>query len=220
MERTGGVTSLGQALTGNLPGVVTMTSTGEPGAEDPQITIRGVTSWSNSDPLVLVDGIERPMSSVDINSVASISVLKDASATAVFGVRGANGVILITTKRGAEGKATINVSASSTLKTYSKLPDMMDAYDALSLRNTVIERELGYAPAQWVNYKPYDILDKYRNPADITEAERYPNVDWVDYLLKDVTASYNANINVSGGTRIVKYFASVDYSHEGDMYKK
>ena len=130
LERTGGVTSLGQALTGNLPGVVTMTSTGEPGAEDPQITIRGVTSWNNSDPLVLVDGIERPMSSVDINSVASISVLKDASATAVFGVRGANGVILITTKRGAEGKATINVSASSTLKTYSKLPDMMDAYDA------------------------------------------------------------------------------------------
>ena len=83
LERTGGVTSLGQALTGNLPGVVTMTSTGEPGAEDPQITIRGVTSWNSSDPLVLVDGTERPMSSVDINSVASISVLKPYSAYAV-----------------------------------------------------------------------------------------------------------------------------------------
>ena len=139
LERTGGVTSLGQALSGNLPGVVTMSSTGQPGDEDPTITIRGVTSWNNSAPLVLVDGIERPMSSVDINSVATISVLKDASATAVFGVRGANGVILITTKRGEEGKATVNISASSTLKTYSKLPDMMDAYDALSLRNQVIE---------------------------------------------------------------------------------
>ena len=93
LERTGGVTSLGQALTGNLPGVVTMTDTGKPGDEDPKITIRGVTSWNSSDPLVLVDGVERPMASVDINSVASISVLKDASATAVFGVRGANGVI-------------------------------------------------------------------------------------------------------------------------------
>ena len=79
LERTGGVTSLGQALTGNLPGVVTMTTTGKPGDEDPKITIRGVTSWNSSDPLVLVDGVERPMSNVDINSVASISVLKDAS---------------------------------------------------------------------------------------------------------------------------------------------
>ena len=146
LERTGGVTSLGQALTGNLPGVVTMTDTGKPGDEDPKITIRGVTSWNSSDPLVLVDGVERPMSSVDISSVASISVLKDASATAVFGVRGANGVILITTKRGEEGKAVININASTTLKTYSKLPDMMDAYDALSLRNQVIENELAYHP--------------------------------------------------------------------------
>ena len=81
LERTGGVTSLGQALTGNLPGVVTMTATGKPGEEDPEITIRGVTSWNGSKPLVLVDGVEREMSAVDINSVASISVLKDASAT-------------------------------------------------------------------------------------------------------------------------------------------
>ena len=149
LERTGGVSSLGQALTGNLPGVVTMTTTGMPGEEDPKITIRGVTSWNSSDPLILVDGVERPMNSVDINSVETISVLKDASATAVFGVRGANGVILITTKRGAEGKAVININASTTLKTYSKLPDMMDSYDALSLRNQVIESELAYKPEAW-----------------------------------------------------------------------
>ena len=220
LERTGGVSSLGQALTGNLPGVVTMTTTGQPGDEDPKITIRGVTSWNSSDPLVLVDGVERPMNSVDINSVASISVLKDASATAVFGVRGANGVILITTKRGEEGKAVININASTTLKTYSKIPDMMDAYDALSLRNQVIESELAYHPDSWSYYLTQDRLNKYRYPANLAEAERYPNIDWVDYLLKNVATSYNANINISGGTKFVKYFASVDYTHEGDIYKK
>lgn len=219
LERTGGVSSLGQALTGNLPGVVTMTTTGKPGEEDPEITIRGVSSWNGSGPLILVDGIERPMSGIDINSVATISVLKDASATAVFGVRGANGVILITTKRGEEGKANVDINVSTTLKTYSKLPGLMDAYDALMLRNRVIENELGYVPEQWANYKPQDIINKYRWPANLEEFERYPNVDWADELLRDFTTSYNANVNVSGGTRFVKYFASLDYAHEGDLYK-
>ncbi len=219
LERTGGVTSLGQALTGNLPGVVTMTTSGQPGAEDPDIVIRGVSTWNNSEPLVLVDGIERPMSRVDINSVATISVLKDASATAVFGVRGANGVVLITTKRGEEGKANVDINVSSTLKTYSKLPDLMDSYDALMLRNRVIENELGYAPDQWINYRPQNFIDKYRWPANLEEFERYPNVDWVDELLRDVTTSYNANVNVGGGTNFVKYFVSMDYTHEGDLYK-
>lgn len=97
LERAGGVSSLGAALTGNLPGVITSSSTGMPGEEDPQIIIRTKSSWNNSEPLVLVDGVEREMSSVDISSVENISVLKDASATAVYGVKGANGVILITT---------------------------------------------------------------------------------------------------------------------------
>ncbi|MDR0962860.1 MAG: TonB-dependent receptor [Mediterranea sp.] len=220
LERTGGVSSLGQALTGNLPGVVTMTTTGKPGEEDPQITIRGVSSWNGSDPLVLVDGIERPMNSVDINSVATISVLKDASATAVFGVRGANGVILITTKRGEEGKANININVSTTLKTYSKLPAILDAYDTFGLRNKVIEGELGYTPTAWGKYQPHAIMDKYRNPANTAEFERYPNVNWVDELLKDVATSYNANISVAGGTSFVKYYASMDYQHEGDIYKQ
>ena len=220
LERSGGVTSLGQALSGNLPGVVTMSTTGKPGDEDPEIVIRGVTSPNSSSPLVLVDGVERPMSSVDINSVQSISVLKDASATAVFGVRGANGVILITTKRGQEGKATININASTTLKSYSKLPDMMDAYDALSLRNQVIESELPFRPEAWSYYLTQNRLNKYRNPANQEEFERYPNVDWVDELLKDVALSYNVNVNLAGGTKFVKYFVNADYSHEGDIYKK
>lgn len=116
LERAGGVPSLGQTLTGNLPGVVTTASTGMPGDEDPKIIIRTQSSWNNSDPLVLVDGIERPMNTVDISSVETISVLKDASATAVYGVKGANGVILITTKRGKEGKAQVRVKANTTVK--------------------------------------------------------------------------------------------------------
>ena len=95
LERAAGVHDIGAALTGNMPGVTTTQSSGMPGDEEPQITIRGASSWNSSSPLVLVDGIERPMSSVDISSVESISALKDASATAVYGVKGANGVILI-----------------------------------------------------------------------------------------------------------------------------
>lgn len=127
LERAAGISDIGSALTGNLPGVVTMSSSGMPGEEEPQIIIRGASSWNNSSPLVLVDGIERPMSSVDIQSVATISVLKDASATAVYGVKGANGVILITTKRGQEGKAQINVSANAIMKMPSKIPEKYDS---------------------------------------------------------------------------------------------
>eukprot|EP01136_Pigoraptor_vietnamica_P014710 Opistho-1_new@57152 len=88
LERTGGVSSLGAALTGNLPGVITTASTGMPGEEDPQILIRGRSTWNNASPLILVDGVERSLNNIDISSVASVSVLKDASATAVFGVKG------------------------------------------------------------------------------------------------------------------------------------
>ena len=130
LERAGGVADIGSALTGNLPGVITSSSSGMPGEEDPKIVIRGVSSWNSSDPLILVDGIERPMSSVDIHSVQSISVLKDASATAVYGVKGANGVILITTKRGTEGKAKISASVSSAVKFVSKLPETYGSSDA------------------------------------------------------------------------------------------
>jgi len=220
LERAGGVSSVGAALTGNLPGVITSSSTGMPGAEDPDIIIRGATTWNGSQPLVLVDGIERPMNSVDISSVATVSVLKDASATAIFGVNGANGVILITTKRGQEGKAAINVTYNSTLKSVSKLPGKLDSYDALMLRNRVIESELGTSPDSWVDITPQDIINKYRYPANLEESERYPNVNWADELFKNTAWSHNANINISGGTQFVKYYAAIDYLHEGDLYKE
>ena len=219
LERTGGVSSLGAALTGNLPGVITMASTGMPGEEDPQIVIRGISSWNNSEPLVLVDGIERPMSAVDISSVQSVSVLKDASATAVYGVKGANGVILITTKRGQDGKAKIEVGMNAVAKVASKLPGHADSYGALYVRNQAIENELGLAPDSWTKITPAAILDKYRDPATLEEAERYPNVDWEKEMFRDVAMSYNPHVNISGGTKNVKYFAAIDFLHEGDLFK-
>lgn len=220
LQRTGGVSSLGAALTGNLPGVITVATQGTPGAEDPRIYIRGQSTWNNSDPLILVDGIERPMNSVDIGSVETISVLKDASATAVFGVKGANGVILITTKRGREGKAEIRFTGNATVKIPSKLASKHDAYDAIKIRNQAIERELGVSPSSWYSYVPYAELEKYRNPANQEEAERYPNIDWQKQLVKDHVMSYNGSLNISGGSPLVKYFTSVDYLHEGDIIKK
>ena len=146
--------------------------------------------------------------------------MKDASATAVYGVKGANGVILITTKRGQEGAAVVDINVNMTAKVPSRLPGKKDSYDALSLRNRVIERELGLSSESWSDYTPQDILNKYRNPANLEESERYPNVDWVDALFKDYAMSYNANVNLSGGTSFVKYFASVDFLNEGDLFRE
>ncbi|MCA5004623.1 SusC/RagA family TonB-linked outer membrane protein [Sphingobacterium sp. WQ 366] len=219
LERTGGVTNLGMALTGNLPGLVTTSSTGMPGGEDPQILIRAQTSWNSSSPLILVDGIERSIGTIDIASVESISVLKDASATAVFGVKGANGVILIKTKEGIAGKATIRGRVNSTAKVPSKLPSKYDSYDGLSLRNRVVENELMVLPTTWAHIRPEEILLKYRNPLNDEEWDRYPNTDWEEELFREYATSYGANVNVQGGSDIVKYFASIDYVGEGDLFK-
>lgn len=219
LKRAGGINDISQALAGNLPGVVVTSSTGMPGAEDAQITVRAASSWNSSNPLVLVDGVERPMSSVDISSVQTVSVLKDASATAVYGVKGANGVILITTKRGQEGKATVDVTFNATLKAPSKLPNKYDAYDALMYRNESIEHELGIQSGAWDDISPMSFISMYRNQTTQEQRERYPNIDWQNELFKDYCMSYNANVNLSGGTNFVKYFVSVDYVNEGDLYQ-
>jgi len=220
LEKAGGVSSLGAALTGNLPGVITVASTGSPGQEDPKIYIRGLSTWNNSDPLILVDGIERPMNSVDIGSVETISVLKDASATAVFGVKGANGVVMITTKRGKEGKAVIRITANATMKVPSNLEGKMDSYDALGVRNNAIENELGLFPTAWAQYQPQSIRNLYRNQTTDLQRETYPNVDWANTLVKKSAMSYNTSLNVSGGTSSVKYFTAVDFLSEGDILNK
>ncbi|MCC4213631.1 SusC/RagA family TonB-linked outer membrane protein [Leeuwenhoekiella parthenopeia] len=220
LERAGNVPNIGSALAGNVPGVITTSSTGLPGAEDPQIFIRGLSTFNGGEPLILVDGIERPMNTVAISSVESISVLKDASATAVYGVRGANGVILITTKRGKSGRAVLRARLNTTVKAASKLPGKKDSYDTFLVRNQAIENELSIRPESWGAYMDQEIIDKYRFPANLAESERYPNVDWDDALFRDFAPSYNANLNISGGSEFVKYFAGADFQYEGDLIKE
>jgi TonB-linked SusC/RagA family outer membrane protein len=212
--KTGGVTNLSNAITGMLPGVVTIQNTGEPGADDARIFIRGQTTWNNSQPLILVDGVERAMNDIDPREVESISVLKDASATAVYGVKGANGVILITTKRGASGKPKLNISGNTTVKTLSRIPVLLGSYDALRLRNEAIEREINIDESVWGWYTPDEVLEHYRTQ-DMPEL--FPDVDWHEYMIEDYAISQRINTNVSGGTDFVKYFSSLSYISEGDI---
>lgn len=220
LEQAGGVTNVGEALQGRLPGVTTIQSDGLPGNTDPKIYIRGQSSWNgDGQPLILVDGIERSMGNIDLSEVDQISVLKDASATAVFGVKGANGVILLTTKRGQSGKAQLNVSANTTLKVPSKIPSQVEPYEAMLHANESIMRELMYSPASWNHIVPYQIADKYRNPANEEESYKYPNVDWEDLMLKDFAQDYRVNLNVRGGTDFAKYFGALSFQSTRDIFK-
>lgn len=225
LKQSGRVTDLKQSLTGNLPGVTTITSSGEPGGtrtdeSATQIFIRGQNTWNGGQPLILVDGVERSMENIDVNEVESISVLKDASATAVFGVKGANGVILITTKRGKLGKPQLTFSYNATALFVSRLPEKLDSYNTLRLKNEAIEREVVLNETSWADYTPMDIVERYRSPQTPLEAMLYPNVDWQDAVFKDVGMSHYASMNLRGGTKFAKYFGSLAYMHEGDMFRE
>jgi len=224
LKRTGNVTDLKQALTGQLPGIVTLTSSGEPGGittgeSATQIYIRGQNTWNGGQPLILVDGVERDMNNIDVNEVASISVLKDASATAVFGVKGANGVILITTKRGSVGKTKLSFNYTTTGKMLSKQPSKLDSYEAMMAKNEIIEREGVLNEPSWNAYVPYEIVQRYRRPQSDEYALIYPNVDWEDAMFKNLGFSHRATLSARGGSKAVQYFGSLAYLHEGDMFK-
>lgn len=213
-----GASDVGQALTGLLPGVVTIQSTGMPGDNDPKIFIRGLSSWNGGQPLILVDGIERSMSDIDVNEVESISVLKDASATAVFGVKGAEGVILINTKRGQAGKSKLEFSYRSSFKFNSRLPEKLNSYESLLYRNNAIENELSITEQEWNRYVPMHQLLRYKRSNQQPGDEYiFPDVDWTDELLGDYGLDHQANININGGSEFVKYFGSLGYLHEGDI---
>ncbi|MDR1667811.1 MAG: TonB-dependent receptor [Bacteroidales bacterium] len=217
LMRTGGVTSVSNALTGLVPGLTTLNYSGKPGSDNAEIIIRSKSTWNGSSPLILVDNVERDMNGIDIAEIESISVLKDASATAVFGVRGGNGVILVTTKRGKESKPVFSLSANVTAKLQSKMPKFLDSYDALWLRNQAIENQLGATPGHWNTYiVPVEILEQYR---DQTNPEMYPNVDWQAEMLRKVAWSQRYSMDVRGGTHFVKYFASLAYTYDGDILK-
>lgn len=208
-----GVTNVTNAITGKLSGVLTVQQTGQPGANDSEIYIRGLSSWNGSAPLVLVDGIERDFSDLDPNEINTLSVLKDASATAVFGAKGANGVIIVTTKRGAVGKPKLDVTASYGMQRATRIPDHIDSYTTMSMYNNALMNG-----QQFSDLLPQWYLDEYQNPSSELNALRFPNVNWFDLLSKPFAPTTNANFNISGGTNFVKYFCSLGYTNEGSFF--
>ncbi len=219
MERAAGIANVEEALQGNLPGVTAIQGSGIPGQSDMQIFIRGQSSWNGSGgPLILVDGVKRSMTDIDMNDIEKLSVLKDASATAVFGVEGANGVILITTKRGQVGKAQLSLAVNSTVKFVSKLPEKLDSYDAIMQANSSILRELPISPIGWGDFQPMSIVDKYRNPSSEEESYLYPNINYEDELLKDFAQDYRVNLSVRGGNKSAKYFGSLAFQTVNDIF--
>ncbi|WP_299059622.1 TonB-dependent receptor [uncultured Polaribacter sp.] len=219
LDRAAGITNVEEALQGNLPGVTAIQGSGAPGESNMKIFIRGQSSWNGSGgPLILVDGVKRSMTDIDMNDIENLSVLKDASATAVFGVEGANGVILITTKRGQTGKAQLSLNVNTTIKMISQLPEKLNSFDALTQANSSILRELAVLPSSWGDYTPGNILDRYRNPASLQESYIYPNVNWEDELLKDFAQDYRINLSVRGGNKTAKYFGSLAYQTVDDIF--
>lgn len=199
------VASMANALTGKVTGLASVQSSGQPGADDATLYVRGVGSLSAdlSQPLMLVDGVERSFFQLDPNEVESITVLKDASATAVFGVRGANGVILVTTKRGVQGKAKVNFSTTFAWQMPSRVPEFANsyeyatAYNNAQLHDGVSEDQLAFSS---------DIVEKFRTNSDPLV---YPSTSWTDMLIKNSALQTQHNFNISGGSERVKYFASL-----------
>ena len=205
------VGSVNNVLGGQLSGVTTVQYSGEPGSDAAEIFVRGKATWGDAAPLIQVDGVERSMTDIDPNEIESISVLKDASATAVFGVRGANGVVLITTRRGQEGKAKISVSTSFSALSPTKMVEQASALDYALFYNQMSDND-GLA-------HPFSdaIVQKFRDGSDPI---RFPSTKWADYIMKDFTLQHQHNINISGGNDHLKYFVSAGYYYQGGLFKE
>lgn len=194
-------------LAGQLAGVISVQRSGEPGASS-TFWIRGISTFgSSTTPLVLVDGIERDLDLVDIEDIKDFSILKDAAATAIYGVRGANGVILITTREGIVSKPQINIRFEAGMVQPTKVPDMLDAVQFAELWNAAAGSEV-YTP---------EVIQKYRDGSD---PDLYPNVDWVDYLYKDLSFNERVNVNVTGGGSTAKYYISGGFYNEDGLFAR
>ena len=222
LAQKGTVTNLTDALSGTIPGVTVLSSSGIPGGaidgnyNDSQILIRGQSTWNNASPLILVDGVERSMNDVDPNDVKSISVLKDASATSIFGVKGGNGVILITTKRGITGEAKFKVDANVSFKSVSRIPKVLEGYRSTLAKNYAIVNGLSVKPVTWGDYTSDQELE-YLQTGQYPDG--YANKDWAEAMLENYAITTKINTSVSGGTDFVKYFGSLGYVTDGDILK-
>lgn len=205
------VGSVSNMLSGQLAGLTTVQYSGEPGSDAASIFVRGQGTFNDSAPLVQVDGVERDFNEIDPNEIESISILKDASATAVFGVRGANGVVLITTKRGSQGKAKISISSSASIVAPTDPLEMANSYQYATFYNQMNDND----------GQPHVFSDAVVNKF-LTGSDpiRYPSVNWVDYCMKDMTFQSQHNINISGGTDKVRYFISAGVFTQGGLFEE
>ena len=210
--------SVANALSGAVTGLSSIQPSGQPGAENPSIYIRGTGSLSDelSKPLILVDGVERSFFQMDSHEIESITVLKDAASTAVFGVRGANGVVLVTTRRGVSGKPVISLNSSFGLTQALRNLKGMDSYTYATLYNeaqlsdnpSLTESQLGFSPF---------VIDMFRTNEDPI---MFPNVDWNDYLFKNLAWQTQHNLTLSGGGERFRYFVSLGYLLQDGMLKQ
>ena len=199
------------ALAGNVPGIIAMQSSGQPGKSTSRFWVRGISTFgASASAMILVDGFERNnIDDLNIEDIESFSVLKDASATAIYGSKGANGVILITTKHGKAGKININVKGEASYNTRTITPKFIDAPTYANLLNEArVTRNL--AP----QYQPEE-LALIRSGLD---PDFYPNVDWSKLLLKNGAMSYRADLSMSGGGNTARYFVSLSYVEDQGMY--
>ncbi|MEX0929864.1 MAG: TonB-dependent receptor [Balneolales bacterium] len=211
--------NLAVTLTGRLPGLITIQQSGEPGQDDPLMYLRGRSTLNGQNPIILVDGIERDLGYIDPNEVESVTILKDASSTALFGVRGANGVVLVTTRRGVAGAPRINYSYEHGFQDFTRTPSSLDSYDWALLRNEAWQNNHpGVDPNDPVNQPPFSdyALERYRlqdNP------EAYPNNDWHSLLMHDFVAQSRHNLSLSGGGDFAQYFVNVGHLNQGGQWK-
>lgn len=202
--------SLSNSFAGVVPGVFARQTTGNPGDNVSEFWIRGISTFgAGSSALVLVDGFERDLNDINVEDIETFTVLKDASTTAIYGSRGANGVVLITTKRGRDGKTRINGKVEYSYNTRTKTPEFVDGSTYARLMNEALESR-NMSPA----YSADDLylLDNQLDP------EVFPNIDWMKMLLKDGAPTFRANVDVNGGGSNARYYASVSYVEEGGMY--
>ncbi|MBW8334656.1 MAG: TonB-dependent receptor [Prolixibacteraceae bacterium] len=210
--KVGTTRSMSNNLAGQLAGVIAVQRSGEPGYDNSSFWIRGISTFGgNRNPLVLIDGIERSLDNIDPEEIASFSILKDASASAVYGVRGANGVILINTKRGEIGKPKITVRAEQGFTQPSQLPSFVGAADYLGIMNG-IRKENGKE-----GLYSQEHIDNTRNKVD---PDLYPDVNWLDMITKDQASNSRVNLSVSGGSEILRYSLVASYYSEDGIIER
>ena len=211
LEKTG-TSDITSALAGKVSGLLVYSQNGAPGQSDATLILRGLSSWNGSAPLVMVDGIERSMNMLSPTDIASVSVLKDASATAVYGAKGANGVILVTTKTGSKGAPKFSINVEQGLNSPMWTPEHVEAGTVTRMANIAYKNTQSFG-SQFSD----EIIKKYENQSD---PMRYPDVRWYDLLQKRFATSTNADFSVSGGSDRVRYYLGVSYVHEGSIIKE